>query len=326
MRRGIATLLRLRRAERDAKASACAAARAALADASLRRERAAARVRLSQRAFASGGADGRNAGWWQLARVGLVAVAEALEREELAAAAAERAFAQAELEARAAERALRALERLAARIAARERRARARTAQRRLEDIASALRGSALALVAVSALGAQPACAEDETLAQAPAEPQSAAAREVGPELVPLLADLQARHAQLDRRERALADREAHVAELERVAGARLAQAEEIAAAVEQRIEGWRKELGDKSIGRLARVYGGMPPTKAAPLLERFDLDLATRIVAKMKPGQSAALLPLLSPERAIAMSWLVAHPLALRTGGDPSAAEPKTP
>lgn len=324
MRRGIATLLRLRRAERDARASACAAARAALADASARRERTAARVRESQRALVSGGADGRNAGWWQLARVGVVALAEALEREELAAAAAERAFAQAELEARTAERALRALERLAERIAARERSARARAAQRRLEDIASALRGSALALVAAFALGTQPARGEDQ--APAPAESQPASAREMGPELVPLLADLQARHAQLDRRERALEDRETHVAELERVAGARLAQAEQIASAVEQRIEGWRKEQGDKSISRLARIYGGMPPAKAAALLERFDLDLATRIVAKMKPGQSAALLPFLSPERAIAMSWLVAHPLALQTGGDPSAAEPKTP
>jgi flagellar motility protein MotE (MotC chaperone) len=142
--------------------------------------------------------------------------------------------------------------------------------------------------------------------------------------VVPLLAELRSRHAELDRRERELDDREAHVRELEKVAGARLTEIETIAAAIEQRIEGWKAEQGDKSISRLARIYGGMPPAKAAPLLDALDLDLATRIVAKMKPPQSAALLPNLSPERALAMSWLVAHPLALQTGGDPSAAEPK--
>ena len=116
----------------------------------------------------------------------------------------------------------------------------------------------------------------------------------------------------------------AHDPVARQVAGARLADAERIAAAVEERIETWRAEQGDKSISRLARIYGGMPPAKAAPLLERFDLELATRIVAKMKPAQSAALLPFLSPERAVAMSWLVAHPLAMKPTGDVSAAEPK--
>jgi flagellar motility protein MotE (MotC chaperone) len=309
MKRGLETLIRLREAERNAKALACARARALLDEAAGRRERAERKVAAAQRALRAAAADGRAAGWWHPAKFGLVALAESAEREQAEELAAARAFAQAEGEARAAERALRALERLLERLAARERRARERGAQRRLEDVASAARRATLgaALLLASALCGAPARAQ---------QPDAA--------VIPLLTELQARHAELDRRERALADRERHARELEKVAGARLEQAETIAAAVEQRIEGWKAEQGDKSISRLARIYGGMPPAKAAPLLGQLDLDLATRIVAKMKPGQSAALLPFLPAERALAMSWLVAHPLALRTGGDPAAAEPK--
>lgn len=309
MKRGLDTLLRLRQAERDAKALACAKARALLDEAVAKRERAEQRVSGADRALRSAAGAGRSGGWWHPAKFGVVALAENAEREHAAELAAGHAFTRAEAEALAAERTLRGLEQLAARIAERERKTQQRSAQRRLEDVANAVRRTTLvlALIVASALGSA-----------------RAHAQEGDPAVIPLLNELQTRHAELDRRERVLADRERHARELERVASARLEQAETIATAVEQRIEGWKAEQGDKSISRLSRIYGGMPPAKAAPLLDRLDLDLATRIVAKMKPGQSAALLPFLVPERALAMSWLVAHPLALRTGGDPAAAEPK--
>lgn len=309
MKRGLETLLRLRRSERDASAIACASARALHDQTTARVQREEGRVRESQAALRAAGTDGRVGGWWSPARVGIVALAEGLVRADEDACVAARALADAETAAQGAERSLRALERLADRIAQRERSARARSAQRRLEDVANGMRRSLLALAVLAAVAASGVAGRAEEMDTA---------------VVPLLADLKARHAELDRRERAVEDRERHAGELERVAGARLAQAEEIANAVEQRITGWRAEQGDKAISRLSRIYASMPPAKAAPLLERLDLDLATRIVAKMKPGQSGALLPFLSPERSLAMSWLVAHPLALRTGGDPSAAEPK--
>jgi flagellar motility protein MotE (MotC chaperone) len=305
MRGGLATLLRLRKAERDAKALVLAGERARLEAAAAKRESAETQLARSLGALRSGGADGRRGGWWHPAQFGVVALAESAEREGAEERAAAHAFAQAEAEALAAERALRALEKLVERLDRRERRAAQRVAQRRLEDVANAMR-RAVTVLALVVVG------------------QAAHAQEADPAVVPLLAELQARHAELDRRERALDDRERHVRELERVAGARLSEAEGIASDVEQRIEGWKTEQGDKSISRLARIYGAMPPAKAGPLLEKLELNLATRIVAKMKPGQSAALLPFLSPERALAMSWLVAHPLAVRTGGDPSAAEPR--
>lgn len=309
MRRGLETLLRLRKAERDTQALALSSSRAQLGEAAERRARAEQKLGAALGALRSAGVDGRRGGWWHPAQFGVTALAESAEREHEVELGAARALCRVESEALAAERALRALEKLTERIGQRERRDRERAAQRRLEDVASAVRRmlAAVLVTMLVPLGAQPAHAQ-----------------EPDPAVIPLLAELQARHAELDRRGRALDDREHHVKELERVAGARLAEAEGIAAAVEQRIEGWKAEQGDKSISRLARIYGTIPPVKAGPLIEQLDLDLATRIVAKMKPGQSAALLPFLSTERALAMSWLVAHPLAMRTGSDSSAAEPK--
>jgi flagellar export protein FliJ len=305
MKRTLQTLLRVRRAERDAKALAYAAVRTKLEELGARRESAEAHVQRSAQALRSAGASGRSAGWWQPAQLGFVGQVERLVRLDEDFAHTERALAASEFDAQSAERALRGLERLGDRIAARERREHARAAQRRIEEFARGVRRS----FAVFAL----ACAA--LAAPARAKPPDAA-------VIPLIAELRARHAELDRRERALDDREAHARELERVASARMSEIEALAAAVEQRIEAWHAEQGDKSIGRLARIYAGMPPAKAGPLVERLELDLATRIVAKMKPQQSAALLPFLSPERALAMSWLVAHPLALQTGGPPESAE----
>ena len=46
--------------------------------------------------------------------------------------------------------------------------------------------------------------------------------------------------------------------------------------------------------------------------LELLDLELATAVLAKMKPRQSAQLIPLLSEERALAVSRFVGHPLGI--------------
>ncbi len=125
-----------------------------------------------------------------------------------------------------------------------------------------------------------------------------------------LLEDIRARQLHLERREREVADRSERIDELERLVELRLDEVAGIANAVEERIAGWEDANEAKSISKLAKIYGKMDPQKAASLLEDLDLDLATRIVAKMKPKESAALLPLLSGRRAVSMSRNVAHPL----------------
>ena len=135
-------------------------------------------------------------------------------------------------------------------------------------------------------------------------------AREYG--VATLLEEIRLHQLQLDRRARELDDRERQVEELERLAAERLAELEELATVVEQRIAAWEESKGD-SIRQLAKIYSSMPPGRAAPLLEQMDVELATQLVAKMKHKDSASVMSLLSEERALAMSRQVAHPLSMK-------------
>ena len=47
--------------------------------------------------------------------------------------------------------------------------------------------------------------------------------------------------------------------------------------------------------------------------MEDLEVELATQIVSKMKHKQSAAVMALVSRERALAMSRKVAHPLGMK-------------
>ena len=133
-----------------------------------------------------------------------------------------------------------------------------------------------------------------------------------GASLERLLSDIRTRHRELDQRERDLAERERGVAELERAVAARLAEVESVSERIEQRIAAWEESHGSRSVSKLAKIYGSMEPNRAAPLVEGLDLELATAVLAKMKPRQSAQLIPLLSEERALAVSRFVGHPLGI--------------
>ena len=142
---------------------------------------------------------------------------------------------------------------------------------------------------------------------ETPEKPEN---REYG--VTTLLEEIRLHRVQLDRRARELDDRERQVEELERVATERLAELEKLAQVVERRIAAWEESNGD-AIRQLAKIYSSMPPERAAPLLERMDVELATQLVAKMKHKNSASVLSLVSEERALAMSRKVAHPLGMK-------------
>lgn len=132
-----------------------------------------------------------------------------------------------------------------------------------------------------------------------------------------LLEDIRTRQQDLDRREAELTDRERQVESLEATVSSRMQEVESLANTVEGRIQAWEEGAGD-AIRRLAKIYAAMPAGRAADLLEGLELALATQIVSKMKDKQSAAVLGLLSRERALAMSRNVAHPLMM----DPASIE----
>lgn len=135
-----------------------------------------------------------------------------------------------------------------------------------------------------------------------------------------LLEEIRAQDALLRQRERRVEERERTLAELESLLAERLAEVERIRGIVERRIAAWEKQNGDR-IRQLAKIYAQMPPGRAAPLIEALDVRLATQILSRMKDKKSAAVMALLSPERALKVSRRVAHPLSFdpvgAAGGD---------
>jgi flagellar export protein FliJ len=303
MKRALEALLRLRGVQHDRARRDVAHANAAVARARGETEARAAHEAEGAAALSAAGREGRPGPWWPGAARGAVRLSVRSAEARAQLAARETARAAAEQARQRAEQALRVIERVKERREREERARQERAAQRAIDERASQRRrGGVLALLLACGLAALPT-----PLAAADA------ARETG--LAPLLSELRAKQSELARKERELADRERHAGELEAAAEARLAEATALATQLEQRMADFEAAQGDKSMARVARIYGAMPPRAAASLLEQLDLELATRIVGKMKPDQSSELLPLLSPERALALSRRVARPLAAPVG-----------
>lgn len=301
-RKALETLLRVRRLQRDtarqeegnaarARLTAEEAARAGLEAAG------AAQDALQQQAAQSLGA-----GTWPCAAAGVEALWSGAVGERAALEAARAVEADAAKRSLAAERSLAGVERLAERKAESERRQQTRVEQRRIDDVARRKPG-ALAWVLLLLTAA---------LAHATPSWADASDRLASASLERLLSDIRTRGVELDRREAELREREQAVAELERAVEVRIEELGSMATTIEERLSAWEQSNAAKSVSKLAKIYGAMPPATAAPLIEELDLDLATQILAKMKPKGSAAVLPLLSESRALAISRFVGHPLGV--------------
>lgn len=66
---------------------------------------------------------------------------------------------------------------------------------------------------------------------------------------------------------------------------------------------------------RLARIYGSMAPRQAAEILARMKDPEAGEILSQLRERRVAEILGYLPPERAVALSRLVARPVATGTG-----------
>ena len=109
------------------------------------------------------------------------------------------------------------------------------------------------------------------------------------------------RALELDERERA-------IAELEQTFQDRAQEFGKLRRALEVRLDELEEQLGDQ-VARLSKTYAAMPPGSAAPLLESLEIDLASAILRRMKPKKSAAVLAVMSKNRATRLSKLLAQP-----------------
>ncbi|MDP6978845.1 MAG: hypothetical protein QF570_09630 [Myxococcota bacterium] len=182
---------------------------------------------------------------------------------------------------------------------------------------------AALAFAVAAAISVAPVSAQDSTSnkdAEAAAEPDgreaSGRASMAGSRMGlsqgvdRLLIEVHKRQKELTEAEREVVRREAAVLELEVMIEERIAALEADRAAIEERITAWEVQDGDR-IKKLSRVYSAMPPARAARLLSDLELDLAVSVLGGMKQKESAKVLAVIDPKRALVLSRRLARPLA---------------
>ena len=128
----------------------------------------------------------------------------------------------------------------------------------------------------------------------------------VRPDVRALLEALEHRQAELDAREREVASKEERLALYEKDVTAKVASLEEIEKRLSARAKAATQAV-DAAAESLAKIYGTMKPEAAAPILDRLDDPTVLTIFRRMKEKQVGEILPLMTRERAIALTQALA-------------------
>lgn len=163
--------------------------------------------------------------------------------------------------------------------------------------------GPALAIGA----GASAAGGETAVATASAASPKAAPGAAVRPDVRSLLEALERRQAELDAREREIRSKEERLALYEKDVTAKVASLEEIEKRLSARAAA-ATEAVDAAAESLAKIYGGMKPESAAPILDRLDDPTVLTIFRRMKEKQVGEILPLMTRERAIALTQALAE------------------
>ena len=127
------------------------------------------------------------------------------------------------------------------------------------------------------------------------------------PDVRGLLTSLERRQAELDARDRDLASREERLALYEKDVTAKVANLEEIEKRLSARAKAASQAV-DAAAESLAKIYGTMKPEAAAPILDRLDDPTVLTIFRRMKEKQVGEILPLMTRDRAIALTQALAE------------------
>jgi flagellar motility protein MotE (MotC chaperone) len=166
--------------------------------------------------------------------------------------------------------------------------------------LASGTAGKPAAPSAPAPAAPAPAAAADAAaVAAAKTAPSYGAAK---PDVRGLLTSLERRQAELDARDRDLASREERLALYEKDVTAKVANLEEIEKRLSARAKAASQAV-DAAAESLAKIYGAMKPEAAAPILDRLDDPTVLTIFRRMKEKQVGEILPLMTRDRAIALT-----------------------
>lgn len=162
--------------------------------------------------------------------------------------------------------------------------------------------------------------ASDDPLAQAEgaSEKPTGLQRAPGPMLgaprseMAVLESLAERRKALEAREREIDLRENLIKAAEKKVEQRIAELK----ALQSKIDGAVKaedDARDAELARLVQMYARMKPKEAAPVFNRLDLEVLTKLAKRMKPSEMSAILAQMEPEAAERLTLELARQSAER-------------
>ncbi len=113
-----------------------------------------------------------------------------------------------------------------------------------------------------------------------------------------LLLDLRSRRAELDARERVLAQREGLLDAAEHRLTGRVAELAALQTKLEQ-LEKARHEHDEANWAGLVKVYETMKPREAASIFNDMDMPVLVQVIDRMKEAKAAQVLGAMQPDRA---------------------------
>lgn len=122
-----------------------------------------------------------------------------------------------------------------------------------------------------------------------------------------LYKDLSARRAALEKREKEMAAREALLKAGEREMDQKMRQMTDI----RNEIQGLLQKQSDEEKARvesLVKIYEGMKPAEAARILDTLDIGILLNVLSSMNERKSSPIMAAMSPERARAVTILMAQ------------------
>ena len=159
-----------------------------------------------------------------------------------------------------------------------------------------------------------PAAAAQALTAAAPSREHAGAAATgaaAGGDVKSLLEALAKRQAELDEREKKVAAREEKLALYEKDVTDKIAQLEQVSKTLKDELRR-SSAASDDAAQSLAKVYGAMKPTEAAPILDQLDEATTLRILSRMKEKQVGEILPFMKRDRAVVLTRSLAGRVAV--------------
>ncbi len=117
-----------------------------------------------------------------------------------------------------------------------------------------------------------------------------------------LLKSFEKKREELSKKENEIKMKEEQLSMIQQNIQQKLTELEKIKADIEKLII-IRKDLEEKSINQLVKVYSAMSPAEAAAQVERLDRDITIQILSKMKGKSAAKILSNINPAIAVQIS-----------------------